>query len=383
MACHAVAHNFASLTVLRVLLGVFESTISPGFTLLVGIWYKPSEHAMRTCIWFSGNAFAGIFGGLLAYAIGHIESKVAAWRWLFIIFGLVTFIWGVVLLIFLPDSPLTARFLTEEERKFAQRRPQAAQKTYKSTRWRRDQFIEALIDPKTWFVFVYTVMVALPNGGVTNFSSLVIQGFGYDTFHTLLLGIPAPVISFCLLLVSAYITNKYRRMRCYTMAFMLVIALVGILLVRQLPRANKIGRLVGIWLACVFACGFPLSLSIVASNFAGYTKKTTVTAILFIGYCAGNIGGPMVFKAQEAPNYQSAYAAILACMCIGLATVLGLRFYMAWENKRRDRAQGCMIDPEPKIESAVNFAGETEGSDGGNMDLDVSDWANERFRYCL
>lgn len=80
MACHAVAHNFASLTVLRVLLGVFESTISPGFTLLVGIWYKPSEHAMRTCIWFSGNAFAGIFGGLLAYAIGHIESKVAAWR---------------------------------------------------------------------------------------------------------------------------------------------------------------------------------------------------------------------------------------------------------------------------------------------------------------
>lgn len=93
-------------------------------------------------------------------------------QWIFIIFGLVTFVWGIVLLIFLPDSPLTARFLTEEERKFAHQRPQAAQKSYKSTSWRKDQFIEALIDPKTWFLFVYNVMICLPNGGLTNVSNL-------------------------------------------------------------------------------------------------------------------------------------------------------------------------------------------------------------------
>lgn len=80
LTCHGAANNFVSLTVLRVLLGVFESTISPGFTLITGIWYKPSEHALRTCIWFSGNAFAAIFGGLLSYAIGHIQHSVAAWR---------------------------------------------------------------------------------------------------------------------------------------------------------------------------------------------------------------------------------------------------------------------------------------------------------------
>ena len=115
---------------------------------------------------------------------------------------------------------------------------------------------------------------------------------------------PGPAISFGVLLLAAYITNKYRRMRCYVMASTLLVAMLGILLVRQLPYANKGGRLVGIWLAFTFGCGFPLSLSIISSNFAGYTKKTTVAAILFMGYCAGNIGGPMVFKAQEAPHYQ-------------------------------------------------------------------------------
>ncbi|KIV88961.1 hypothetical protein PV10_08585 [Exophiala mesophila] len=383
LTCHGAANNFVSLTVLRVLLGVFESTISPGFTLITGIWYKPSEHALRTCIWFSGNAFAAIFGGLLSYAIGHIQHSIAAWRWLFIIFGIVTFIWGIALFILLPDTPLTARFLTKAEQKFALQRPQAAQKSYKSTKWRKDQFIEALIDPKTWFLFVYNVMICLPNGGLTNFASLIIRGFGFDTFQTLLLGMPGPAISFVVLLIAAYITNKYRRMRCYVMASSLLLALVGIILVRELPYSNRGGRLVGIWLTFVFACGFPLSLSIISSNFAGYTKKTTVAAILFIGYCAGNIGGPMVFKANQAPYYESAYAAILSCFCIAIVTILGLRLYMSWENTRRDKMQGRVIDPEPKDPSNVDIASQVEGEDAVSTDLDISDWVNKSFRYCL
>ena len=87
------------------------------------------------------------------------------------------------------------------------------------------------------------------------------------------------------------------------MAGTLVLSLIGILLVRQLPTSDKWGRLIGIWISFVFGCGFPLSLSIISSNVAGYTKKTTVAAVLFMAYCAGNIGGPMVFKAKEAPHY--------------------------------------------------------------------------------
>ncbi len=46
----------------------------------------------------------------------------------------------------------------------------------------------------------------------------------------------------------------------------------------------------------------PLSLSLIATNFKGATKKMTVTAVLFVGYCIGNIAGPQFLKSTEAPK---------------------------------------------------------------------------------
>jgi MFS family permease len=80
LGCHGAGQSFAGLCVLRILLGMAESTVSPGFSLLTGIWYKPSEHAWRHGIWFLGNGIANTFGGLLAYGIAHITGSLATWR---------------------------------------------------------------------------------------------------------------------------------------------------------------------------------------------------------------------------------------------------------------------------------------------------------------
>jgi ACS family allantoate permease-like MFS transporter len=80
LACHGAGQSFVGLAVLRVLLGITESTVSPGFSLLTGIWYKPSEHAWRHGIWFLGNGIANTFGGLLAYGIAHIDGTLEPWR---------------------------------------------------------------------------------------------------------------------------------------------------------------------------------------------------------------------------------------------------------------------------------------------------------------
>jgi len=44
----------------------------------------------------------------------------------------------------------------------------------------------------------------------------------------------------------------------------------------------------------------PLTLGLISSNYKGVTKKMTVTAILFVCYCTGNIAGPQTFKSSEA-----------------------------------------------------------------------------------
>lgn len=66
----------------------------------------------------------------------------------------------------------------------------------------------------------------------------------------------------------------------------------------------KGAKLFGLFIFPAYAAGFPLSLSMVASNVAGYTKKATVNAMMFVAYCVGNILGPFFFFSHEAPRYQ-------------------------------------------------------------------------------
>lgn len=56
-----------------------------------------------------GLASTGVEGGF----------AIASWRVMFLLLGAVTMALGVILFIFLPDSPLNARFLDKEERLLA------------------------------------------------------------------------------------------------------------------------------------------------------------------------------------------------------------------------------------------------------------------------
>jgi ACS family allantoate permease-like MFS transporter len=78
-------------------------------------------------------------------------------------------------------------------------------------------------------------------------------------------------------------------------------SLTGSLLVRYGP--NQGSQLFGLWVFVAFAAGFPISLSMVASNVAGFTKKSVASAMMFMAYTAGNIIGPFLFFPSEAPEY--------------------------------------------------------------------------------
>ena len=72
------------------------------------------------------------------------------------------------------------------------------------------------------------------------------------------------------------------------------ICILGSGLLVGLPIDNKWGRLVALWLCYFQGLGFSMSLTMVSSNVAGYTKKQLTGAILFTGYCVGNIIGKML-----------------------------------------------------------------------------------------
>ncbi|CAG8216443.1 unnamed protein product [Penicillium salamii] len=376
LTLHAVTTNYGSLMALRTLLGIFESAISPGFSLITGMWYTPREHVSRHSIWFAGNAIAGIIGSLIAYGLLKYEGSFPQWKILFLLFGLMTVAWSAVTFFYLPDSPQTAKFLSPTERECAALRPYKYQKTIQTKSWDRQQFIESLTDIKTWWFLLFSFVICVPNGGTTSFSTLIIKGFGYDKFQTILMGLPAPAFQLTTVILSAILSSTFRKSRLINLVLLFLVALAGILMVKLLPQSDKISRLAGFWLVTAVSPAFPLMLSLAASNIAGFTKKATVMAMIFLGYCAGNLAGPQFFIASEAPNYHTAYTTIVICFAITIAMVIGFRFYLSWENARRDKEQGTKIDPEEYRRVEIR-------TDGDMPQVDQTDKQNKSFRYIL
>lgn len=72
--CEGLVKNFASLVALRFLLGVFEAGLVPGAVYLISMYYKRYELQWRLSVFFCASILAGAFGGLLAYALAHMNG---------------------------------------------------------------------------------------------------------------------------------------------------------------------------------------------------------------------------------------------------------------------------------------------------------------------
>ena len=131
--------------VCRAFLGVVESCVNPAFMIITSQWYKRDEQPERTGLWNMGLAIAQIIGGLLGYGFGQIHYKDRnPWMWFFIIYGSVTVVWGFFLLWWFPDSPMTARWLSEDDRVLAVERVRENRTGIANSEWKWDQYVRAV-----------------------------------------------------------------------------------------------------------------------------------------------------------------------------------------------------------------------------------------------
>ncbi|KAJ4490145.1 MFS general substrate transporter [Lentinula aciculospora] len=339
VACTALCTNFGGLISVRFLLGIVESTTTPAFVYITSTWYTREEIPLRTGTWFAGNSFGGFVASLLAYAIGQIESPIAPWQWLFIIFGVATSLWGIIMLFTLPDSIESSRFVDEEEKKHVLNKVAQAGtgETNRTTgTWKSEQAIECLIDPKTWVFFAISICTQIPNSGTQNFGNLVLKGFGFTSLQTTLVGIPSSFISFFTILVTGWLAGKYSNLTCYLIVLVVLAPVAGSALIYS-PKVGNGVKLFAYYLLATGPGALPLSMSLMSTNYKGVTKKMTVTAILFLAYCIGNIAGPQFFKISEAPTYTTAFRSIMICYALVIVEALGLRFYLSWMNAKRQQ----------------------------------------------
>lgn len=151
----AFCNTKESFIACRLLLGLFEAGLFPGFLVYLSMFYNKRSIALRVAYLFSTAAWAGALGGLVAYAIGDLNGVAGwnGWRWIFLINGIPTIITGVVAPFVLPNSPETAKFLSPEERESLMIvRLNEAGQTAKGQLMNKKDAMDALKDWKTWAI---------------------------------------------------------------------------------------------------------------------------------------------------------------------------------------------------------------------------------------
>ncbi|KAF8849087.1 MFS general substrate transporter [Acephala macrosclerotiorum] len=373
LAATGSATNFRQLAVGRFFLGVFESCLNPGFVIITSSWWKREEQAARVSLWYCANGVIGAPSGAIFFGIAHINvAHMFPYQWMFIILGLVTVCFGSTLWWILPDSPHTAKFLTERERVIAVERLKSNKTGVKNVHHKQYQVIEALKDFKVWMLVAAIFFHNMTNSLQTNFSGLVIRGLGYSVDESILLGIPPGIVqAVSMLLAGLFLASEWgqgKRILVIIICYLPGIASCLILYLSPIKASTRKAHLFAITIIPAVATSSGVLYSLLASNIAGYTKKSVTGALFFSAYAVANIVSPQTFLSSEAPRYGTGVAVTLTAFCANIVLFVALYFVYRAENKRRE------VDP----------AG-VEGGDAMEELIDAfsdkTDWENKKIRY--
>jgi len=223
---------------------------------------------------------------------------------LFLVTGLLTVASVPIIYWRLDNNISSARFLSEEERAQALERLRANQTGIGSQSLKWSQIREVFFDVKT-YLFIAMALANNLGAQVTNtFGPIILAGFGFDKFKTTLLNIPFGAIQYLVILAVAYAAFKLRY-KSLSLLLILFPILAGLALLYLLPRNSESTKflLLGYYLLAFIFGGNTLIVSWILANTAGQTKKSGILSLYNAASSTGNIIGPLLFNAVDAPAY--------------------------------------------------------------------------------
>ncbi|OLN96782.1 Thiamine pathway transporter THI73-like protein 1 [Colletotrichum chlorophyti] len=335
-ACGAAAHNYQSLLVSRIFLGIFEATIGPSLMLISAQWYTKSEQAPRFSFWYLGLGLGQILGGAVSYGFQHVApgAGLAGWRIMFIVLGCITVTIGLCTFFFVPDTPMKAGWLSDTEKVALLKHVSVNQTGIESRKFRPQQILEALMDPQMYLMVLAVVLLSVSSGVITTYSATLIRNLGYDPKRAALMNMPSGVVSIFFTLLVGY-GIRHQSNRWAWIIACIIPAIIGGALMSFLPVSNRSGCLAGIYLVNAVVAPLTVFYAWTAANFGGATKRAFAAAIVSGSFSLGNIIGPQTFQARDAPEYRPAKIAVMGTQAGCAIVTLALYGYYRWENKRR------------------------------------------------
>lgn len=303
-------------------------------------------------IFYTASGVSGAFSGLLAAAITNMDGlgNYEAWRWIFIIEGLMTVVLGFCCFLILPDSPsLSGRWLTEHEIRFLNRMHEKHRGTRKQStgtnagKQEKRQWHALLSVLTDWQLYLQALVFlssSVPLYGLKFTLPQIILNMGFTSTQAQLLTAPPYICG----AISALASSVFADRTTWRLPFivgpqvLLVAAYSALFVLSDDIRANVAACYFCVHLATLG--GYPIvpgANAWTVNNLAGPAKRALGVAFTIAMGNVGGIIGSLIFLDKEKPQYPTGWSTCLAFVLAGMAAALVLEVTYFRVNKRNAR----------------------------------------------
>ena len=378
--------------VLRVLIGLGEAFINNAW-IFISLWYKPDEMSLRAGkplvprnhTTLAHNAYAGAIycmtpvagaiSGLIAYGVGkNLEgaSDMASWEWLFVIEGVCTIGFGLIVVLMLPGLPEkvaengSGLFSHEKERSIILNRyreckpslteliscgwkpltPLITAQNSEGAKFRPHQIWLALKDPK---VYLASILIGAQGVGIGAFSVFLptfIKAFGFSILQTQLYSMVPYAFALVSMIGLSFLADRMGRKGLLTVAC-LSVTCIGLIML--LCVTNKVALVAG---ACFVVSGaYPglvIGIAFTIPTQGGYTKRATAVWITQVFVQLFSIMASQVYRSP--PRFFLGHGValgiyVLAIICTLIFIAIIDRANRSKEQRKRDYESRGQVDP--------------------------------------
>ena len=162
--------------VLRFLLGMAEAGFYPGVIFYLTLWFPARMRARAVSRFYISLPLSSVVMGSLAGWLLGLGGKLglAGWQWLFLVEGLPTALFSLVILKMLPDGPAKSTWLTAEEKAWLENQLKADGE--KAHLGHSAGVAQALLEPKVWMIGAFFFFALFTSYAYSFSAPAILQG---------------------------------------------------------------------------------------------------------------------------------------------------------------------------------------------------------------
>lgn len=309
--CYAALSNATGCIVLRLFTGIVTAGIWPGMAYYISMWYTQDRAATRIGYYYTAAQLSAAVAGLVAAGFQKMDGTrgYTGYEWMFLIYGVITVVFGILLMWFLPDRPeplrrpIKSRWgrildsltpkpstgLTEKERLL---HAEVMQKRFASpSMWNLEDLIKVLLDVRIWpLVLMYFGVVGV-GIGIMNYATTILASINPNLSDINLSLLIAPIWLFDLagILLITPISDRFPDHRGVIFCLSTIIIIVGLVVTTYGHDPwSKWGGL----LLCGFGLGptVPLTMTWASTIFSEHHGDLGAAASTALVSGLGNLG---------------------------------------------------------------------------------------------